>query len=110
MMEAYDGMRLGGNLNAWLGLRGKTFRWLSQKTGISYNVVLGYSVGRVCPTLRNCVLMANALGIGLDQLYQGPNARKNIETGMREAKKQLEETMEKMQRLLRRMEREHAEE
>lgn len=107
-MRKYESKQLAGSLQAWMGKKGLSIRWLAQETGISYNVVLRYGRGDVCPTLRSCVLMADALGISLDQLYQGPqDTQMNAE--LEEARKQLEEIMEKMQRLMRRMESEHAE-
>lgn len=115
-MRKYESKQLAGSLQAWVGKKGQSLRWLAQETGISYNVVLRYGRGDVCPTLRSCVLMADALGISLDQLYQGPEDPKERDEELKKARKQLEKAqtqlwgaMENLQRLLGRMAREDAE-
>ncbi len=108
MMTEYQSKQLAESLWAWLNRQKKSMSWLANVTGINYSLMHRYGRGEICPTLRNCVLMANALGISLDQLYQGPQETQ-MNAELDEARKQLEEIMEKMQRLLRRMESEHAE-
>lgn len=111
-MRKYESKQLAGSLQAWVGKKGLSLRWLAQETGISYNVVLSYGRGDVCPTLRSCVLMADALGISLDQLYQGPERDEELKKARKQLEKaqtQLWEAMENLQRLLWRMKSEHAE-
>lgn len=111
-MRKYESKQLAGSLQAWVGKKGLSIRWLAQETGISYNVVLSYGRGDVCPTLRSCVLMADALGISLDQLYQGPERDEELKKARKQLEKaqtQLWEAMENLQRLLWRMKSEHAE-
>lgn len=61
-------------LGAWLDFRGKDNIWLARKTGINKGQISRYVTNdfKKKPRPSNMLLMANALNIGVEQLWMDP--------------------------------------
>ncbi len=72
-MIVYDGKKVGRSIASRRAALGMTQAELAKECGLSQSAIQGYESAEFGPSLKNAVIIANALGVTATDLLRIPN-------------------------------------